>query len=1269
MDCYIDTDVEASKLLPCPYDATNFVGRITFGFGLPLMRIGAERSLKASDVPPIRSQDLAETVVQRVSDAWNVEVRQRPSSPRLWQALYVAFRGQIWSSAFWCLLETVFRVVQPVLLQQFLTAIHGNLTSTLYIMAGLLVISSFMQAVVHHQLYYITMTTGWSMRIAMTGVIHQKLLKLQSSTLQGDSAADCYNLVANDVQRFDTFLPFAHFAWSSVLDLISVSVLLVVFAGLTPTILGIAIVFIFVAIMSQFGKRFAEQRKITANITDERLKATSEVFSAVMSVKVYGWEEAFVQRISGMRKREHASIFRRQLMVAMSCTMYFTLLPIASLLLFVAFIAQGQKLTMSMVYTSLSLLLVLRTSFGKSFARVVQFGPECNTSVGRFRNFLLLPEVETKPLQQLQSTGGTEAPTVLEVQDASFSWPVPDTSDAVFPVALQGPLNFDVKQGELMIVSGPVGSGKSALLLAMLGELHSRAGNVISRGKTAYAPQTPWISAGTLRSNILAGAPYDGTWYHEVVAACGLQEDVAQLGPLGHETEIGERGVNLSGGQRARVGLARAVYSKADLVLLDDPLAAVDPAVASKLVHNCICGNVLKSAAVVLCTHHDNVLPLGSKVLIIGDEGDSRAFGTPAEVAKSCSFNLAEPIAPPPPTPKEACSEVDGSKEPPAAAVETASALVKAEDQKDGSVAWPTYKLFARTMGYGWTVLFLSMFILSQLSLLVSNYWVSVWANAEDQDDSMYLVVFVIITGITVFFASVRSVLFYYTTLKASSSLHHSALTHVLGTRLGFFTENPHGRVLNRFSGDIGNVDELLSQCLHEVLDLGCIGASTLALVCIAVPPFIAALFGMFWYMLRLRSFVVKSMTQLKRLDSTSRSPVFDIFTASTRGIVCIRAFRSEDAAQLRMINALGSNAQAWYWWLITNRFLGFRLDMLSAVIMAFAAFGGAALRFTIDPGLIGLAIVYVIQLSGLFQFMVRQSALVESYMTSFERLHTYAALPSEPDAHSHQPDATFPDNGAIVVKDLHMRYRSDLPTVLKGVEFSCPGGVKVGLCGRTGSGKSSIFMALSRLADITQGSITIDGVDVASIPLRTLRQIISWVPQEPNFFSGSLRFNLDPFKRYGDDELVNALREVQMFDSIGPDGLETQVADQGSNFSVGERQLLSLSRALLQKRRILCMDEAFANVDFATDQKVQAAITAATKLTGATVLVIAHRMQTLADSDYIVVMDDGSVAEHGSREQLLASRGAFAQMVSQAQGANSEDVCPVNSKVSLYSL
>jgi len=1236
-----EADVQpASALQKSPAEVVGLQA-ITFGYGLPLMRLGGQRPLQAADIPPVCSQDSASVVVESLLIAWLNECKRRPKSPELFRAIFEAFRGKVLLGGTWAIAEAACRIGQPLLVGALLDALQQDDLLALYGFATGLVVVGLCQAVVQHQLYYVNMVTGWNLRIALTGLLHWKMLRLRSSTLESSTTADWRNLVANDCNRFELAWPYVHFGWSSFIDLVAVFVLLVHFAGIVPTLGGLAVVGCFIMLMLAFAKRFALQRSITAGITDRRMELTSQVLEAMMSVKIFCWERNFADRIVAIRKLEHASIFRRQVLVASNSTMYFCLAPLSSLVLFLSLAAAGEHLSLANSYAVLGLLLALRLSFGKNFARCIQAAPECYTSGCRLQHFLAQPDV---PEVAILLDEAPQAP-MLEVEEAAFAWP--DGG----PVALPQ-VSFKVHAGQLFVVGGSVGCGKSALLQALLGELDMQQGSIRLRGSVAYAPQAPWIMAGTLRSNILFGSPMERTWYQQVIEACCLLDDIKQLGPLGDETEIGERGVNLSGGQRARVGLARAVYAKPAICLLDDPLAAVDPAVARHLVGQCITGSVLSSAAVVLCTHQVGVYSLANQLLMLGEGGTVQSCGAPDEVAAACGLVLtaqdktAEPTQPAatqaaivPEAVEEEGAHASG--EAPAPPVPEAQvSLVKLEDRKQGSISLGTYLHYIHLAGIVLSLLVFGLFFLSTAALLTSNYWLALWAQAEENGDSddaeQHSIVFAGLTGATVIFACLRSVLFYFATLRASSSLHSNALNSTLHTPLAFFTSNPLGRILNRFSGDLSNVDEQLAESMHEVADLGFTALGALVVVCIAVPPVVPVFLLMLWYMVWLRRFVVKSMTELRRWDTVTRSPVLDRFTA-LKGLTCIRAFKREGEMQNVVMDLLEKNAKSWYWWLITNRFMGFRLDCQCVLIVAMAAYGSIALREHMPIELAALSLANAIGLAGVFQFMVRQSALVESFMASFERLEAYASLPAEPDNGKELPPDGYPRYGAVEMEGVRMRYRDDLPEVLKGVTFTVQGGSKAGLIGRTGSGKSSLFIALSRLAEVTEGKVSIDGVDVTTMPLSTLRRCIAWVPQEPSFFSGSLRMNLDPLSEFSDEMIEEVVKLVKMDAAVhASGGLNGVVAERGSNFSVGERQLLSLARALLQKRRVLCMDEAFANVDLDTDHKVQEAVREATGSVQATVLVIAHRLQSLTDSDCMVVMDNGVVAEYGPPQELL---------------------------------
>jgi ABC-type multidrug transport system fused ATPase/permease subunit len=409
----------------------------------------------------------------------------------------------------------------------------------------------------------------------------------------------------------------------------------------------------------------------------------------------------------------------------------------------------------------------------------------------------------------------------------------------------------------------------------------------------------------------------------------------------------------------------------------------------------------------------------------------------------------------------------------------------------------------------------------------------------------------------------------------------------------------------------------------------------------------------------------------------------------------------------------LARNATAWYWWLIANRWFGFWLDALCCALTAATALAAVFMKQHVEPGLIGLALVYVLALSGLFQYMMRQSALVETYMTSVERLSHYAnqleseeeslakALPpdspgallppassaafvaaaatgqSGPGAgadssvslrvRSRERSSSFekppsaaglwPREGALRLEGLRVRYREDLPEVLKGITADLTGFKKVGVVGRTGSGKSSLLLALARLNQVCGGRVLLDGVDTAALPLATLRTAVAVIPQEPHLFSGTVRFNLDPFGAYSDAAVWAALDATQLRGLVAdlPGQLQGRVAEGGSTWSAGQRQLLSLARALLHRRQLVLLDEATASVDHASDQRIQRMLRTDQAFAGATLVVIAHRIDTVLDSDVVLVLEKGQLAEMGPPQALIAKGGAFAAMVAASKNAMGE--------------
>jgi ABC-type multidrug transport system fused ATPase/permease subunit len=751
--------------------------------------------------------------------------------------------------------------------------------------------------------------------------------------------------------------------------------------------------------------------------------------------------------------------------------------------------------------------------------------------------------------------------------------------------------------------------------------------------------------------------------------------------------------------------------------------------------------------AVVLVTHQLQYLPHADRVLVLAGDGTVAGYGTPGELVDILPMSTPgdEDYAAAGSGGSSGAGGADGgggaevasssigvaggdSGDGQACAVERgrggaeaqdgvvktgtqkeeAVQLVESEDRKIGVVDGSTYLAYMRHGGLGVCMVLLFQFVLAQACLMGSDWWLLHWTRKTpaDQRDSHLPAVFGALSGACVLLGFSRAYLFFRASLRASSRMHDNMFKGVLGAPFSFFSANPTGRILNKFSSDQGQVDEVLPITFYDFVQAFflCLGAAVLA--CAAVPWLALPLIPGAFVFLRIRQRFLHSSRELKRLDAISRSPVYVEMGTAIGGIVTLRAFGAEERTHLSFLRRVEDNGRAWYWFLVISRWMGFWLDCICAALVLLLVLAGALLHSSgiggADTGLLGFAIVHAMSLSGVFQWCIRQSAAVETYMTSVERLLYYAKLESEVgtkakellEAPAELEDGVglvsedWPPLGAIECKDLHIRYRHDLPLVLKGVSVSIPAGSKVGLVGRTGSGKSTLGLALLRLNERVAGPdggsggvLAIDGVDISSprVPLTLLRSRVCLIPQEPTLFSGSLRLNLDPFGRWDDGQLLAALEAVQLRRAVGvavvgstavkkdehvlssdsdDEGLslELLLSEGGDNLSIGQRQLLSLARAILQASKVVIMDEATANVDFKTDHLIQRTIREAPSFKSTTRLIIAHRITTVMDSDMVLVMAKGRVAECDAPSVLLErDGGVFREMVAQSRSIQAQ--------------
>ncbi|XP_018010740.1 ATP-binding cassette sub-family C member 4-like [Hyalella azteca] len=770
-----------------------------------------------------------------------------------------------------------------------------------------------------------------------------------------------------------------------------------------------------------------------------------------------------------------------------------------------------------------------------------------------------------------------------------------------------------VYAGELLVVVGPVGSGKSSLLHSLLGELPELHGSVDVSGKIAYAAQEPWLFSDSVRQNILFGEKYNPQKYAELLRVCGLDADLKQLSD-GDLTYVGERGTTLSGGQKARVSLARALYQDGDVVLLDDPLSAVDAAVGKQLFDLCIRG-YLRRKAVILVTHQLQYMSAAHNILVLLEDNrmplSTGAWRLTPTLRKEFRWLR-----------KKVLKRFIGVKK------EIRTNELHGQTYQGASNGHNITYQTTKKLEVG--VSFTSFTFAQVYGALVCG-------------------VFILSLG--------RTVLFFMMCCVSSRRLHDNMFQAVMRAPMRYFDTQPIGHVLNCFTKDMGQIDDLMPVCLWDFLTISLNTVGIIAMIGFVFPYMFIPTAVFVVVLILLRRLYLHTARDIRRLEAIARSPVFSHLSTSLDGLTTIRASRTQRSFVRGFDHLQDLHTSSFSMITATTQWYGFSLDGLSAFFVACVIITCIADQGH-RSGDVGLAIYCALMLTNTLQWGVRQSAEVENQMISVERvlalseLQPEAPLISDVDANI-KPG--WPTTGQIDFRNVSLRYEENQPVVLKNISFTISSGEKIGIVGRTGAGKSSLISCLLRLTEPT-GQINIDGVDIGKLGLHALRKNISIIPQDPVLFTGSLRMNLDPFNEYSDDQLWNALNEVQMKEAVqaSPDGLDHTVEEGGSNLSVGQRQLVCLARAILSHNRILLIDEATANVDSKADELIQQTIRE--KFKQCTVLTVAHRLQTIMDSTRVMVISDGKIQELDAPHSLLQDRASlFSRLVRQADDDTAE--------------
>ncbi|CUM68582.1 uncharacterized protein PRCAT00006309001 [Priceomyces carsonii] len=1287
------------KVKVSPVDKANLFSRLTFRWLDALMKKGYMKYLTARDLPPLPKDLKSENTYSRFRHFWDLQTKKS-----LFKAVGLSIAAQFAVAGVFKAAQDILANVQPHLLRLLIEFVNDYteakknghtlpLTRGLFIAGGMFIVSVTQTACLH-QYFQRAFDVGMKIRSSLIALVYNKSLILSNETKQESNTGDIVNLMSVDVQRLLDLAQNLQVIWSGPFQ---ITMCLYSLHGLLGNAMwaGVVIMIIMIPLNATFARYQKKLQKSQMKFKDERSRLISEILNNIKSLKLYAWENPYLSKLNIVRNEKELRNLKKMgifsAVINFSLTLAPTLVSCSTFAIFV--LVLKKSLTTDIVFPALSLFNLLNFPLAV-LPMVITNIIESQVSVDRLYKFLTADELQPDSVIRDSRTPSKNEPAV-SIQNGTFLWSKVKSGQNL-KIALEK-INLQVKKGELDCIVGKVGSGKSSMLQAMLGNLYKLEGQVKLKGKVAYVPQSPWIMNGTVRENILFGHKYDPNFYDLVLRACALTIDLSTL-PNGDKTEVGEKGISLSGGQKARLSLARAVYARADVYLMDDPLSAVDEHVRKHLIDNVIGPRgLLKSKCRILATNSIGVLSDAHKLHLLKDgklieqgtyydimkqedsqlrklilefgskKSDSDDYSNSSEEGELVEENKdalesLDSVADIDSNSLRRASEVtlssdeeysiEGEEE------ESSESKSRRETMQQGKVKWSVYKAYGYACNPTGVIAFVSMCVLGMFDNIAASFWLKHWSEVNSKYGGnphiwKYLgIYFFLGMAYSIILLVQNCVMWLYCTINASKKLHTEMAHSVLRAPMSFFETTPIGRILNRFSSDVFKLDEIvgrlfamfISNAVKVTLTIGVIAFSTWPIIFLLVPLSVLYIYYQQYYL--------KTSRELKRLESVSRSPIYANFQESLNGVTTIRAYGQEHRFKALNESKVDKNTSANHPSMSANRWLAVRLEFLGSLIILGAS-GLSILNLDsgrITAGMIGISVSYALQITQSLNWIVRMSVDVENNIVSVERILEYSKLkPEAPEIiEDHRPPTVWPLKGEISFNNYSTKYRPELDLVLKNINLSVKSKEKIGIVGRTGAGKSSMTLALFRIIEKVSGDIVIDDIETSTIGLRDLRERLSIIPQDSQVFEGSIRSNLDPTNIFTDDQLWRALELSHLKDHVNKmyndaddvDDIESplyvRVSEGGSNLSAGQKQLMCLARVLLklETSNILVLDEATAAVDVETDQILQQTIR--TEFKEKTIITIAHRLNTIIDSDKIIVLEKGEVKEFDSPENLL---------------------------------
>ncbi|KAK8617889.1 hypothetical protein V6N13_080793 [Hibiscus sabdariffa] len=1243
------------------FSNASILSQLTFQWLNPLFEKGRIEKLELHHIPTVPESETAENASLLLEESLRKQKMQVTSLPK-------AITGTIWKSlainAVFAGLNTIASYVGPFLISSFVNFLtqKNDVSSYQYglVLAFIFFFSKTAESLTQRLWYFGAQRIGIRVRAALTVLIYKKSLLTK---FVGPSNGKIINLINVDAERIGDFCWYVHGVWLLPIQVFLALVILYRNLGAAPSV---AAVFATILVMVSNTPLANRQERLHSKIMeakDSRIKATSETLKSMRVLKLHSWEPTFLNKILQLRETER-NWLKKYLYTCSAVAFLFWASPtLVSVITFGVCILLKTPLTSGTVLSALATFRILQEPI-YNLPELISMIAQTKVSFDRIQEFLGEED------QWKFITGGApkESDVAIEMEAGEYAW---DTSSQ----SLKNPTikikeKMKIMKGYKIAICGSVGSGKSSLLCSILGEIPRISGAVIKvYGKKAYVPQRSWVQTGTIRENILFGKEMDNAFYEHVLEACALNQDI-EMWDNKDMSIIGERGMNLSGGQKQRIQLARAVYSDSDIYFLDDPFSAVDAHTGTHLFNKCLKG-LLSQKTVIYATHQLEFLDAADLVLVMKDglivqsgkyeeliadsDGElvrqmnahrkslDQVNHPPQDddsvTARPCQISQIEVIEEKYGDPTCYGKLFDQSQE---------------EETETGRVKWSVYSTFVTAAYKGALVpVILLCQVFFQGLQIGSNYWIA-WATEENHKVSreQLIGIFVMLSGGSSIFILGRAVFLATIAIETAQRLFLGMITSVFRAPISFFDSTPSSRILSRSSTDQSTLDTDIPYRLAG-LAFALIQLFSIIILMSHVAWQIFLLFVVilgisFWY----QTYYITTARELARMVGIRKAPILHHFSESISGAGTIRCFNQEDRFMEKNMSLIDDYSRVAFHNSGTMEWLCVRINFLFNFVFFLVLIILVSLpRSAIDPSLAGLAATYGLNLNVLQAWVIWNLCNVENKMISVERVLQFTNIGSEGPLviEDRRPKPEWPTEGTIVLENLQVQYKPTLPVVLKGITCTFPGELKIGVVGRTGSGKSTLIQALFRVVEPSGGRIVIDGVDISTIGLQDLRSRLGIIPQDPTLFQGTIRSNLDPLQQHTDQQIWEVLNKCRLANIVRQDQrlLDAPVAEDGENWSVGQRQLVCLARVLLKKRRILVLDEATASIDTATDNVIQETIRQETSR--CTVITVAHRIPTVIDNDLVLVLDKGQVAEYDKPGKLLEDNfSSFSKLVAE---------------------